>query len=102
MAWTDDAERPSQVTPRPIAVIAALAATWGLSACQGYGYAYDYDPYLGPRGHYVSPFDKAPRQSCQRTAYAGPYEDGYRGAYRAGPICVDGVAVGAGATGGED
>jgi hypothetical protein len=80
------------VTPRRIAAIAALMASGALSACEGYGYAYDYDPYLGPRGHYVSPFGtKTPAAPCQRVAYAGPYEDGYRGTYAAGPYCLDGA-----------
>jgi hypothetical protein len=74
------------------ALIVVLAAL-GLSACgSGWGYAYDYDPYLGPRGHYVSPFDHRPARAappCARVVYSGPYEGGYRGPYYAGPFCAD-------------
>jgi hypothetical protein len=73
--------------PRAFAVIAAL----GLSACGHAYYAYDYDPYLGPRGHYVSPYwgpyPPPPPPPC-RPIYAGPYEAGYRGSYLSGPYCA--------------
>jgi len=67
-------------------------ASLGLSACaEGYGYAYDYDPYRGPTGHYVSPFgSQRPRPACAHVYYSGPYEDGMRGSYYAGPFCADG------------
>jgi hypothetical protein len=64
----------------------ALIAALGLSACARYGYVYDYDPYLGPRGHYVGPF-ALHRPPC-RLVYAGPYEAGYRGPYLSGPYCA--------------
>lgn len=74
-----------------VIAVVGLAAV-GLGACaEGYGYAYDYDPYLGPRGHYTSRWShrQAP-QPCQHVAYSGPYEDGYGGTYYAGPYCLDG------------
>lgn len=72
-----------------------IAAALLLSGCaEGYGYAYDYDPYRGPVGHYVSPFGtKRPKAACARVYYTGPYQDGMRGAFYAGPFCADGVAV---------
>jgi len=75
-----------------------IAAALGLSACGEAYYAYDYDPYAGPRGHYVSPFDPHPRAAapaCGRWVMSGPYADGYRGPYYAGPYCADAVQVGA-------
>lgn len=76
----------------------ALIALLGLSACaEGYTYVYDYDPYLGPRGHYVRPFKAAPASACRVVAYAPQLDrqiDPWRGAYESGPYCADG-AVGA-------
>lgn len=75
-----------------LVVILFLAAAWALAACQSYGYVYDYDPYLGPRGHYVGPFEGHGRQAglaCARTVYAGPYERAWRGPYDAGPFCAE-------------
>jgi hypothetical protein len=74
-----------------------VAAALALSGCTA-NYAYDYDPYAGPRGHYVSAFHH-PAQSaavpCARTVYLGPYDGGVRGPYYAGPYCVgpDGRAM---------
>jgi len=66
-----------------------LAMALALSACaEDYGYAYTYDPYLGPRGHYVT-FVHAPPPACSRPTYVGPYnEDQFRGDYFAGPYCA--------------
>lgn len=76
----------------PWLALAALACL-ALSACaEGYGYAYDYDPYRGPRGHYVSPWTKPLKPACAQVYYTGPYEDGMRGTYYAGPFCADGQA----------
>lgn len=76
--------------------LAILAAALGLSACGEAYYAYDYDPLAGPRGHYVSPFDPHPRSTapaCRQWVMSGPYEDGFRGPYYAGPYCADAVAL---------
>lgn len=70
-----------------VVVIAALA----LCACADYGYVYSYDPYLGPRGHYVGPFEHpaaGPALACARIVYSGPYYGGYRGPYDSGPYCA--------------
>ena len=81
----------------PFAVLAALA----LSACaEGADYAYDYDPYLGVRGHHVGFLDGRPARTaptCSHLVYTGPYSDGYREPYYAGPFCADGAAVNAAA-----
>lgn len=70
----------------------ALIGLLGLSACaEGYDYVYDYDPYLGPRGHYVRPFKPAPAAACARVVYA-PQLDPWRGAYESGPVCAEPAA----------
>jgi len=81
--------------PRRLTIALLGLAAMGLSACvEGYGYAYEYDPYLGPRGHYVSEHPTRHMQApCQRVAYSGPYQDGYGGTYYAGPYCLDGGAA---------
>ncbi|MFC3068619.1 hypothetical protein [Phenylobacterium soli] len=66
----------------------ALATLMTLSACaEGYSYVYDYDPYLGPRGHYVRPFRPASLQGCARVAYVRQL-DPWRGEYASGPVCA--------------
>jgi hypothetical protein len=68
--------------------LALIVAALGLSACAA-DYAYDYDPYFGPRGHYVSHFGPKPqRLACARTVYLGRYDGGLRGPYVTGPYCV--------------
>ena len=82
------------------ATLIVLAAALGLAGCaQGWGYAYDYDPYRGVRGHYVGPFEGRVQSApaCRRLVYTGPYSDGYREPYYAGPFCADGAAVDAAA-----
>ena len=73
---------------KPVLIaIAALA----LTGCGSAEYAYDYDPYYGPRGHYVSAFHHPTQTvaaSCARTVYLGPYDGGVRGPYYAGPYCL--------------
>ena len=70
-------------------VLALFATALGLSACAAADYAYDYDPYYGPRGHYVSHLGRTtPRTACAQTVYLGPYQDEMRGTYYAGPYCV--------------
>jgi hypothetical protein len=66
-----------------------LPAALALSACaEDYGYVYTYDPYLGPRGHYVT-FVHAPPYECGRLTYVGPYNRGdFRGDYDSGPYCA--------------
>ena len=80
------------------ALFLALAAPLALSACaESYGYAYDYDPYLGPRGHYVGPLEpRRPAPACADATYSGPYYDGYRRPYDIGPDCAGPPAPGAG------
>lgn len=78
------------------ALVVAVAAL-ALSACADYGYVYSYDPYLGPRGHYVGPFEHPPVRAalaCARVVYGGPYYGGYRGPYYSGPYCADGERIG--------
>ncbi|HEX3700057.1 MAG TPA: hypothetical protein VHV27_05220 [Phenylobacterium sp.] len=74
------------------ALFLVVAAALGLSACaEDYGYAYDYDPYLGPRGHHVGPFSHRTQHAalaCSRYVFTGPYDGGWRGPYYAGPYCV--------------
>ena len=68
-----------------------LAAALGLAACVNYGYEYDYDPYLGPHGHYLGPFESQahrPDPACAQVAFDGPFEDGWRGPYISGPRCI--------------
>lgn len=69
-----------------------LAAALPLAACVGGGYAYDYDPWLGPHGHYVGGwFDAAshrPPRPCPMVEFRGPYDGGWRGPYVSGPHCV--------------
>ena len=63
-----------------------LAAAVTLSGCVGeYGYRYDYDPYLGPRGYYVGPLEPPHAPPPPAAAYAGPYDGGWRGPYYSGP-----------------
>lgn len=72
-----------------------LTAAVALSACAQYGYVYTYDPYLGPRGQYVTLTggpSPATAYDCSRLVYAGPHEDGYRGAYLDGPYCAPAAA----------
>ena len=69
----------------------ALAALVALAGCaQGYTYAYDDDPLRGPRGHYLDPPNPHPPTGpdCARPTFIGPFEDGYRGPYYAGPFCA--------------
>lgn len=65
-----------------------LTALLALSACaEDFGYAYSYDPYTGPRGHYVTVVH-APPPACGGLTFDGPYnEGGYRGDYYSGPYC---------------
>lgn len=72
-------------------LLAALAALSLAGCAAGYGYEYAYDPYAGVRGHHVGPFE--PRAAvgspaCPRLEFRGPYYDGYRGPYYAGPYCA--------------
>jgi hypothetical protein len=66
-----------------------LGVGLGLSACaENSGYIYTYDPYLGPRGHYVTLAD-GPPPACARFTYVGPYNEGqFRGGYYSGPYCA--------------
>ena len=74
---------------RPFALLAVALA---LSGCMAGRYEYDYDPWLGPHGHYVGGlFDAAahrPARSCPQVEFRGPIHDGYRAPYVAGPFCV--------------
>ena len=70
-------------------VLIALIGLLGLAACaEGYTYVYDYDPYLGPRGHYVRPFKPMPVTACRAVAYV-PQLDPWRGDYVSGPVCAE-------------
>ena len=88
---------------RILLALPVLAALYGCAAPWP-DYAYDYDPYLGPHGHYVGPHEGGPGRTglpCAKIAYFGPYEAGYRGAYVAGPVCApaaEAAAVPAAAT----
>jgi hypothetical protein len=66
-----------------------LPAALALSACaDDYGYVYTYDPYLGPRGHYVT-LVHSPPPACALPTYVGPYNQGqFRGDYYSGPYCA--------------
>ena len=82
---------------RALILFAALPALAGCA--QWADYAYDYDPYGGPHGHYVGPLEGGPGRTslgCAPVAFTGPYDAGYRGAYMAGPVCApaaDGAGV---------
>jgi hypothetical protein len=66
-----------------------LAAALGLSACaEDFGYVYSYDPYLGPRGHYVTLLHSPP-PACGGLTFVGPFNEGdYRGEHLSGPYCA--------------
>lgn len=69
----------------PLLFVFAIA----LSGCaaEDFGYVYSYDPYLGPKGHYVRVVHSPPAE-CGGLLFVGPYnEGGYRGDYDAGPYC---------------
>ena len=76
---------------RALILVAALA----LGGCAAGHYEYDYDPWLGPRGHYVGGlFDQAshrPARICDRVEFQGPFYGGYRGPYSSGPYCIVGA-----------
>ena len=74
-----------------VRTLLALSAVLTLTGCaQGYTYVYDYDPLMGPRGHYLETPQKHPNVApdCANPVFAGPIENGYRGAYVAGPFCA--------------
>ena len=61
-----------------------------LSGCASsdYGYAYCYDSYLAPTGHYYGPLEpkpNCPAPSAGSTYYLGPHPASYRGPYLSGP-----------------
>jgi hypothetical protein len=66
-----------------------LAAALAVCGCMGGYYEYDYDPWLGPHGHYVGGLGDSsahrPARRCDR--FEGPFYGGYGGPYSSGPIC---------------